>query len=71
MNLRYYAEDVALIMELRNDGVPWKRIGQVYGKTADAMVAVVQRAKRRGFDAYPPMAKKSPVELLLDTGVSG
>jgi hypothetical protein len=42
---RYYAQDIALVMELRGEGVGWKVLGAVYGCHPDYLLAMVRDAQ--------------------------
>ena len=53
MNL--YAEEIALAMELRTEGLTWKSIGYGLGVSAVAIEESVRRAKRNGRQPRPPV----------------
>lgn len=51
---RLYAEEIALAMEMRADGVPWSLIGPALGVSEDHMQKSVRRARQHGFRSFPP-----------------
>lgn len=46
--LKLTNEEIALAMELRQEGITWKIIGIGLGKTAEAVRTAINYAKRHG-----------------------
>jgi len=49
----FYAENVACIFELKEQGFSFKEISKCFNVEADTIKNTYNRAKRCGFDAYP------------------
>lgn len=54
---KYYAEDIAAIMERKSGGESWASISRHYGVDRNSLLRSVQRAERKGFDSYPKRPK--------------
>jgi hypothetical protein len=50
---KYFAEDVAFIFEMISCGLTQSLIAEYYNTTRSAIKALVFRANKHGFDAYP------------------
>lgn len=53
---RWYAEDVALAMEMQQDGVPLWVIALHYGTTLQVLGNVLSTARAHGMSRYPSRA---------------
>lgn len=72
MRRRWYAEDVALAMEMLNDGCEAWAVAIAYGTTVDRLQHVLSQARKHGFDAFPLRASaRPPRRLLKPPAVSG
>lgn len=52
-NRKYYAEDIANIMELRSQQFSWNEIGKCFNTSGRKLQHIVSYAKRHGFNKYP------------------
>lgn len=50
---RWFAEDVALAMEMRSDGIELWAIALHYGTTVEVLGNVLSQARMHGMDAFP------------------
>lgn len=50
---RWWADDIARIMELRAGGMQLNEIAAEYGVKYQTLQKMLQNAKNRGFDAFP------------------
>jgi len=51
---KYYAEDAADMLELLSCGVSQSIIAEKYNTTKKIIQTIMNKAKQKGFDAYPP-----------------
>lgn len=77
MSHKLAAEDIAFIMEGRQQGFTWRELAWAFGISAQTIRWAVCNARRRGFAAYPlrgrrkRKAKKSPRSESLYAGAEG
>ena len=60
---RYYAEDIALVMELRTGGASWQLLEYVFGR---GIRYAVRYAKEYGSAPYEGSVFNAPQHLVID-----
>lgn len=77
MDQKLTAEDIAFVMEGRQQGFTWRELAWAFGMSAGTIRWAVYNACRRGFSAYPlrgrrrRKAKKSQRSESLYAGTEG
>jgi len=66
---RLTKHDIALAMELRQEGISWKVIGYHLGFHYDYLQSCVSKAKKQGFDFFKTGRYKNAIKTLPATGV--
>ena len=51
---KLYAEEIALMMEWRNEKIPVKLCARMLGISPWNFHRAIRKAKEHGYDAYPP-----------------
>lgn len=54
---KYFAEDIANMLEMHSGGKRWKEIAKHYGTNEKCLESVILRARKLGFEAYPKRGK--------------
>lgn len=68
---RWFAEDVALAMEMQQAGIELWAIAHHYGTTVEVLGGVLSRARLHGMKKYPSRTKMTVRRTFAPPAVSG
>lgn len=71
LNRRWFAEDVALAMEMQQSGIELWAIAHHYGTTVEVLGNVLSQARKHGMKKYPSRTLMKVRRMFAPPAVSG